>query len=583
MSVVGTGYEFVVEFGGVQRDVFPLAYKSCAVKWEEQDDLIFLRQKFSGELIFANDPVNYHDDFDYFFGIDRDANSRCEEITVYVYKDGSICFQGFFTTNKGKFDVDSCLFKVTPAPDDDYRDIFDKWKIEYNILDVAKVTVKSPNVDHLPTTYTYTRCRWLYDVIEFLAQKLIPTASVASLFFTDDYDYVVKKVSSIDHIVIAQKMDIIRPTSTEPATKAMLSFSGLMDILRVMFNVYWDYDSSTNAFTVEHYSYFGNTDVIDTRSENLAKGKKKYSYESYKIPERETFEMMEAHKNAAKLDFRVNSIIYTTPCVTVDDNSKEVKYSIPVTTDIEWIEDPQGNAEASKEGFILMACYDNGGDWTIIEDIGYISLASLENATLSWANLLMNYHRHNRPFMTGSINSHEMDFISTKRIIRQEELSIEGCECPFDPTVKFKTELGDEVFGGEYGYPVSIEVMFNGLIKLNLRYGEPENTNEGIPNPEIVQYGLFSTVETGYTENCFTSGGCDSGDLAMAYINTTTGVLYWDAMGTNKINQTGNHAYYWWGCVWINDDEVFPGYGYYGFTFYTELDENSIYVNDYEC
>ena len=179
-----------------------------------------------------NNPTDYVDDFDFFFDIDRDPSLKCLEILITIYHNGNICFQGYFTTNKGKFDVDSCQFKVTPEPNDKYRDIFNGWKVEYNILDIeTTVTVYSPN--RTDPSGPYTRCRWLMDTIEFLAQKLIPTATIQSAFFdsTDGTDdYVTKTTTNINHIAIAQKSDIITPGSSEPATKAMLSFSGLMDI-----------------------------------------------------------------------------------------------------------------------------------------------------------------------------------------------------------------------------------------------------------------------------------------------------------------------------------------------------------------
>lgn len=578
MSIVGTGYEFTVVHLGVDRVVYPLNYRTCSIISEEQEDLIFLRKKFNGELIFLNQ--ENQDDFDYFFTIDRDRNLRCNEITFNVYYNSELCFKGYFSVNKGKFDVDACKFSVTPEPDDKYRLIFDKWKVEYNILEkvgavytIPEVTVKSTN----PLVSDYTRCRNLLDVLEFLAQKLIPGATIQSLFFTDATDYVTLQPNNNLKTVIAQKSDILTPASSEPASKGMISFSTMMDILRIMYNVWWDYDEDLNQFNIEHISFFGSTSIYDTREDTLAKGTKKYSYKSESIPKQETFEMMESLFE----DFVGKPIRYEGSCVTVLDENSEKKYTIPVSTDITWLEGG-GNNSASPEGFVILVAEDIAGNWTVKTDTGFISLSSLANAHLSWANLLLNYHRHNRLLKNGYINDINQEFISTKRLTQQNEFSIENCGCVFDSDVVFKTELGDDVLGGEYGYPSSIEIMFDGKTKLNLNYGEPENENEGVFDPEIVLYGAFPEH---YDNNDLCGLEQSVYDpFPVAYINNSTQEMFRDAAGTIKVNLTGNPQKYWnVGIVYTDPffDPLVPDYvAYIG---WYELDANSVLIGYFEC
>jgi hypothetical protein len=577
MSIVGAGYEFTVENAGVVKDVYPVNYRSCSIRKEEQDNLIFLRTKFSGSLLFINDASNGIDDFNYFFNIDRNTNTRCNELEIKIYNNGILCYTGYFSVNKGSFDVDNCKFIVTPETDDKYRDIFDKWNEEVNIIGkTLAVTVQSPNI--VFPTAPYTRCMWMLDIIEYLCQQLIPSATISSDFFTFATDCVTLDTNKNLNIAIAQKSDIVTPSSSEPATIAMLSFSQMMDILRIMFNVYWDYDEVENEFIIEHISFFETTTIVNTRTDALTIGKNKYSYESMKIPWREVFHFMESHYD----DFVGMPIEYSGGCVSTEPTERVVEYSIPVTTDIEWIENTDKDVSISSEGFVLLATEDVGGVWTIMSQVGYLSYSAKINASLSWANLHLNYQRHNRDLINGLINGLTMVFCSSKRLIKQVEISIGNCDCPPE-YAKYKTELGDEYLGGEYGYPSVIDVTFNGLTKLNLKYGEPENPNEGVVNPYIIGFGMFSRVETADPMSyCNNEGGCGEEYWGYAYQNWATLVMYWDAAGTIPINTTGVHMYYMNGCNVIpgTEGDLEPTYGFVG---WWELNELSALVEYHLC
>ena len=143
----------------------------------------------------------------------------------------------------------------------------------------------------------------MLDVIEFLAEKIYdPTgvigaaAVVSATFFTDSpNNYVTQSTQRLKYLTIAQKSDIIRPASTDPATTAMMSWNELMDILWTIFQVRWNYDGA-GTFNVEHVSWAGFAPApgIDLRSQLSCTSTNKYSYLKEKMPKFEKFSFMEA-------------------------------------------------------------------------------------------------------------------------------------------------------------------------------------------------------------------------------------------------------------------------------------------------
>ena len=126
--------------------------------------------------------------------------------------------------------------------------------------------------------------------------------------------------SRVNLITVAQKSDIKRPTSSNPATAANTTWNDFMNILKTMFNVYWIYDG-VNVI-VEHYSYFSKTAGLDLRTQAIAVKSNKYSYDKPEMPKYENSYGQRLH-----IAFVGVPIWYDSPCVS----SKTREYTVPVT------------------------------------------------------------------------------------------------------------------------------------------------------------------------------------------------------------------------------------------------------------
>jgi hypothetical protein len=268
----------------------------------------------------------------------------------------------------------------------------------------------------------------------------------------------------------------------------------------------------------------------------------------------------------------------------VFQSQKIVNYSVPITTDISWIENTDRTEPISNDGFVMVATSVSGGFNLVISEGGYLSQTIVSNAPLSWANLHIKYHRHDRAMISGSLNYKTTTFYTCKRVLEQVELSIENCDCPIGLN-KFKTELGDEYLGGEYGYPITIETTFNGLIRLNLKYGEPGNANNGL-FPNMIEWGLFPKTQRANASLCGTThpdcnagSGCAGTDWDTAYQDTDTDKMYWDEIGAIPIS-SGVYGYFMDAECAAPPDPDLPYCEYIG---YWELDEDSVLIGYFTC
>ncbi len=276
-------YTFFISYNSVVTQVYPLNWPSCALVDKKEDGNIFYRRKFEGSLTFGGKKLC--PDFDLLYDIEK--VSPYARIDLLILLDTDVYWEGYFSTSNGTWNLKEKTFTVTPSVTDDYSDWTDEGDLEYNILDIATtVTVRCNG-------YIYTRNRWLWDVIEFISDKTFPGCTVISDFFTLAADYVTLNPSKLLYLTIAAKSDIKRPTSSDQATQAMMSFNKLMNILK-MFNAYWVYDPASNVVTIEHVSRFNNISGPDLTTQEIAKDMLEYSYAKDKMPKYERFSFMEA-------------------------------------------------------------------------------------------------------------------------------------------------------------------------------------------------------------------------------------------------------------------------------------------------
>lgn len=471
-------YTFFINYNSVVSQVYPLNWLECTLVDEKEKDQIFYRRKFQGALTFgagriavteeSGSMVVSHICEDYTIFNDIRVADPCARIDLLILSGTDVYYEAYFSISEGEWDFDNKLFTITPLPTDDYSDWAEDGDLEFNILNVATTVTVNCN------GYSYTRNRWLFDVIEYLATQIFPGCTVSSKFFTNTTDYITLTTSKLLYLTIAAKSDIKRPTSSDPATVANMSFNEMMFILK-MFNVYWKYSAAFNILTVEHISYFGHTAGIDLMTQEMTVASNKYKYSKEDMPKYEKFHFMEA-KSA---DFIGDAIWYDSLCVNQNSGSNIVEYYNRVTTEVELIGDLETVDSISDEGFVILSNYAFGGAYYTYQFGGIRDTVVRWNMPLSWSYLFQCYHRHNRVLLSGYMNFVASTFVSAKKTIVQDVNAIVCSD--YDPEEYITTELGETYLGGLKGYIKRAVIKPYGEINFTLMYGPADNENTGIP------------------------------------------------------------------------------------------------------
>ena len=470
-------YEFYISTASsVSYQVYPLNFLETSLVDEKEDDQVFHRRKFEGSLTFGGKKLC--DDFKLFWGFEE--LDPCEELYLIILRNGDSYWEGYFSTSMGEWDMDAQTFTVTPLPLDDYT-VFDQGgDTLYSLLIVSTVTV---NMNYKGADYAFDRCRYLIDCIEYMASQICG-ATVTSSFLNDATNYVTLGANHYNLLTIAQKSDIKRWDSTNPATFADMSWNEMMDILTSM-NLRWTYDSTTNVVTIEHVSFWGAAEGLDIRNEEMAFNTNKYKYKKETLYKYEYWSWMEAGND----EFQPSNIWYDTNCVNQDpgNNKKETSYN--VTTDIQYLldcsEDSDLVSNISDDGWVILANYMDGADLTVYRSSRPLGNVYF-NADMGWGILLRAFFKHDRMQMTGYINGVETNFYSAVKNKLQETAIVYCYE--FDPSQYITTELGETYLGGEKGHVEKATIHPDGKINLELVYGDPALPNTGF------SYGKGMTI-----------------------------------------------------------------------------------------
>lgn len=299
------------------------------------------------------------------------------------------------------------------------------------------------------TTYIFSRCRKLNDIITTMIYDCFPSG-----FQSEFFKSTVNPISGKDlsNIMLSQKSDCIftKPDggseyveSTDPATKGIITFKNLMEALSSEFQVEYAIDKNGD-FRIEHKSYWENNgsyfslnsvgiDLVTIYPSGL-EGTNEYTFES-NLPIREKFSFGEAWN----LDFTGIPISYEN-CIKVGD---EISYNADqITTDM----DPQFMfSTASKEGFCMFHCSsipESDGTFMILPEVGKLSDSESKNAHLSWANLQDAYWKYGRYLPSGMMNGKYTDF--TPRPLKyQRAIAFPYCFSEFNANKLIRTYLGD--------------------------------------------------------------------------------------------------------------------------------------------
>lgn len=509
-------------------EVFPLNFLETSLVDELEGENIFYRRKFNGTLLFGTnslttdvfgDVVNRKDDWLYFWDIEQ--NDPCSKIYLIITKtvEGipETYWEGYFATNDGKFDIDNCTFEVTPLLDDDYNELIEKGDVEYNILatsaELPEVTTRIDNGVNI--TY-YLRNRYIKDVILYIVNQILHpttahTTTLISTFFDDSPNNpITQAINRYNYLTIAQKSDIKRPTSLNPANTGMMSFNQLMKILGCM-NLKWDYDGSTDVITVEHISTWPSLPGLDLRSDVSTIATNKYFYLKDRMPKYESFKWMEADY----LDFVGQPIWYDSPCVNQDANSNTSEYIVNVTTDIDYIRIYGDTAEIADDGWVLLANEMIAAELWVRKNVGLLDVGIVRNnMDLSWSHLHRAFFKHDRVLMSGYMNDTPTDFYSARKT-KQQECSIIYCDA-FNPSQYITTELGETYFDSEDAIVSKANIRPTGEINLTLLYGANSVPIVPIPEPTKTIY-LWEEAVCGHLFAMLSESADDDLDLVITY------------------------------------------------------------------
>lgn len=480
-------YRFYLTIISSRVEVFPLNFLKTSLVDQKDRDQIYYRRKFNGSLRFYCNKKSGTTDFDLLYMIEQVDN--CTDLILEIeQKDSGVntyhpYWTGHFATVDGQWDIDNSTFDVTPRPYDVYTPFDSFGDTEYNIYlsahDIATQTIDPAE--------TYDRNFWLVDVIEYLTDKVSPGATVVSTFLNNATNPVTLDINKYQHLTIAQKSDIKRPASSNPVTCGMMSFNGLMSMLRI-FNLFWSFDGT--VVRIEHYDYWQGLEGLDLRTQLLSKRANRYEYVS-DLPMYERFRFMEAED----INFTEHIISYNPSCV---NPKSSIENTFIVTTDLDFIYnsvhsiDGRESTLIDDNGWVILANQKQGVNYVIYWGVGFASSVGANNYPMSWSYLLRTLFMHGRSNLNGFINGSPIAFISTVKTKKQDIKAIICYEDSYDPEDNITTELGEVFFGGQKASVATATLHPDGHTEFNLLYGEDKNIT---PTPVPKYKTLHCTID----------------------------------------------------------------------------------------
>ena len=325
-----------------------------------------------------------------------------------------------------------------------------------------------------------------------LLRNACPQLTLKSDFFQINPDnvtttnYVTNRLSVVDNIIVFQKSDVKRPNVSGNASKMEISLEKMLETLKIMFNVKWRVDG--NIFRLEHISYYSKNVGFDITTVQLLKyfkGKRKYSYASEKIPQKEIFAFKEKSSNP---DWNVE--VEYTGCVTNKKNNI-VDYTVDEgMTDIVYaLANPDKDSNKVDDlGFVLISTKKIGADYFINSEES--PNGRVLNNVFAMRQLFRDYHYYERPMKSGKVNGTQTDFISSIPTKRGDKFSIPYCPCNnnFNPDNFIITPLGQGIVSGAT-YKFRDE-----MLELDLLY---ESNQDLTPNsaPTLTGGGVYTTYQ----------------------------------------------------------------------------------------
>ena len=329
------------------------------------------------------------------------------------------------------------------------------------------------------------------EVLKQILQGACPLLTLKSDFFQinpenpSSVNYVTGKDSTVNNIIVFQKSDVKRASATGNASKLEISLEEMLEVLLKMFSVKWRIEG--DVFRLEHVSYYSKEIGFDTTSEMFKKyivGKRKYTYQNEKIPNKEIFKFKEQSGDDWNLE-----VVYS-GCVTNTKNNEVTNLIDNAMTDIVFaIQNPESDSKFVEDaGFVLISTKKIGSEYYINSEPS--PNGSRLNNTFGWVQLFRDYHYYERPMKTGKVNGITTEFQTTIPTKRGETFAIpfNFCTQTFNPDNFVKTYLGNGIVSS------AKHRLKDYFLELELIYESNQNLVPNIP-PVLVGDGVFNTFK----------------------------------------------------------------------------------------
>ena len=298
-------------------------------------------------------------------------------------------------------------------------------------------------------------------------------------------NYVTGRTSTVNNIVVFQKSDVKRPTATGNASKLEINLETMLEILLKMFNVKWRIEG--NIFRLEHVSYYSKavgTNVMSNELKKYFEGKRIYSYQSEKIPQKERFKF----KEQQGADWNME-IVYS-GCVTNTKKNEVENIIDEAMTDIVFaMSNPSSDSKLVEDtGFVLVSTKKIGNEYFINSEPS--TNGTRLNNVFAWVQLVRDFHYYERPMKVGKVNGVTTNFITSIPTKKGDKFAIplNVCQTDFNPDDFVLTALGQ-------GIVSSAKYRFNdSFLELDLLY---EANQDLVPNapPTLSGGGSFFTYK----------------------------------------------------------------------------------------
>lgn len=495
-------------------EVFPLGFEGLKLNHVREDGTVYFRRVLDGDLIFTNrrDIINdvVTNIQDYALFLDIETTNRCQ---LYEYKIDIECdneftpfWYGTFGTIDGEFDLDQCIYKMTPVVKDNYGCLLTD--LDINLLSTPNVIEVNVDSNEPSNDRVYENCRNFDEALEYVAtQTCSEIQGVVSDFFqinpenASSINYASETENLYTQMAFGSLQDVSEPIPSDEARVENVTFRQLMDELRILFNVYWFIDENENV-RIEHITYFfaqSGMDLTIDEYQDYVLGTRKYSYNQNDSPKYEVWSMTNSDMGGT---ISVDSVCGSLSSI----NGKGVivkgttkKYNLSkIYTDYYRVFYEPDKLPVDATGLFLFATYT---------DVDRYMYGYVQNEELVLPRLVLRFHRHDRPQLNSSFsyNPTPVDFtqqnygdlfIYTEKPIKiQEPFDIPLC-CDDD------YEPGDYIttsFGSGYVQSDSLSLMEDTL-DLTLAYrASPDNIDIEDPT-EIDDLALWLRADLGVTE-----------------------------------------------------------------------------------